>query len=76
MFTEARKIQLLEEVMKVSNETTLRELETVLNNSRKRKEKKVLSAHKFSGLWTRKDAALIEKAIKEGCEQIHEDDLK
>ena len=76
MFTEARKIQLLEEVMKVSNEATLRELETVLNNSRKRKEKKVLSAHKFSGLWTRKDAALIEKAIKEGCEQIHEDDWK
>ena len=76
MFTEARKIQLLEEVMKVSNEATLIELETVLNNSKKRKEKKIFSAHKFSGLWSKKDATLIEKAIKEGCEQIHEDDWK
>jgi len=76
MFTKARKIQLLEEVLKVSNEATLIELETVLNNSKKKKEKKLLSAYKFSGLWSNKDAALIEKAIKEGCEQIHEDDWK
>jgi len=59
----------------VSNEATLLELETVLNNSKKKK-KKALSAHKFSGLWSRKDAALIENAIKEGCEQILEDDWK
>lgn len=37
MFTEARKIQLQEEVLKVSNEATLLELEIVLNNSKKRK---------------------------------------
>lgn len=76
MFTEARKIQLLEEVLKVSNEATLLELETVLNKSKKKKEKKTLSAHKFSGMWSNKDAALIENAINEGCEQIHEDDWK
>ena len=76
MFTEARKIQLLEEVLKVSNEATLTELEKVLNNSKKRKENPPLSAHKFSGLWSRKDAALIEKAIKDGCEEIHKDDWK
>lgn len=76
MFTENRKIQLLEEVRKLSNEATLIELENVLNNSTKKKEKKALSAHKFSGLWSRKDAALIENAINEGCEEIHEDDWK
>ncbi len=76
MFTEARKIQLLEEMLKLSNEATLKELEDVLNNSKKKKEKKVVSAHKFSGLWSRKDAALIENAIKEGCEEIHDDDWK
>ena len=76
MFTEARKIQLLEDVLKVSNEATLIELENVLNNSKKKKEQKALSAHKFSGLWSSKDAALIEKAIKDGCEEIHEDDWK
>ncbi len=74
MFTEARKIQLLEEVLKVSSEATLVELETILNKSKKKK--KSLSAHEFSGLWSKKDAALIEKAIAESCEQIHEDDWK
>jgi 3-dehydroquinate dehydratase len=76
MFTEARKIQLLEEVLKVNNEATLVELETVLNKSKKIKGKKTISAHDFSGLWSKKDAALIEKAIVDGCEQIHEDDWK
>ena len=76
MFTEARKIQLLEEVLKVSNDATLKELEKVLRNSKKNKEKRVLSAHKFSGLWSKKDAVLIEGAIREGCEEIHADDWK
>ena len=42
MFTEARKIHLLEEVLKTTNETTLIELETVLKKSKKNvaKEKK------------------------------------
>jgi 3-dehydroquinate dehydratase len=76
MFTESRKIQLLEEVLKVNNEATLVELETLLNKGKKAKEKKAVSAHDFSGLWSKKDAALIEKAIAEACEQIHEDDWK
>ena len=75
MFTEARKIQLLEEVLKVNNEATLVELESVLNKSKKAKKKNV-SAHDFSGLWSKKDASIIEKAIVGGCEQIHEDDWK
>jgi hypothetical protein len=62
MFTEARKIQLIEEVLKVSNEATLDELETVLKKSRKRKKEKH-SAREFSGVWSKKDAALIEKAF-------------
>ena len=73
MFTEARKIQLIEDVLKVSNEATLNELETVLKKSGKNKKH---SAHEFSGIWSKKDAALIEKAIKEDCEQIHANDWK
>jgi len=77
MFTEARKMQLLEEVLKVSNEAILLELETVIGKSKKKaKIKKPISAYAFSGLWSKKDADLIEKAIAEGCEQIHEDDWK
>jgi len=62
MCTEARKIQLIEEVLKVSNEATLNELESVLKKTGKKKKP---SAHEFSGIWTKKDAALIEKAIKD-----------
>ncbi len=74
MFTESRKIQLIEEVLKMTNEATLQELETILKKSKPKKEKQ--SAHDFVGLWNKKDAALIEKAITEGCEQIHENDWK
>ncbi|MEP7142325.1 MAG: hypothetical protein ABI707_05630 [Ferruginibacter sp.] len=52
------------------------ELETVLKKSKKKKEKKPVSAHDFLGIWSKKDAALIEKAIQDSCEQIHEDDWK
>jgi hypothetical protein len=76
MFTEARKIQLLEEVLKVSSEATLVELESVLQKAEKEKAKKSVSAHEFSDKWSSKDAALIEKAIESSCEQIHEDGWK
>jgi hypothetical protein len=76
MYTEARKINLIEAVLKVSNEATLIELETILKKAKPAKEKKSFSAHEFSGIWSKKDAALIEKAIEEACEQIHEDDWK
>ena len=75
MFTESRKIQIIEEVLKVKNEGILNELDAVLKKSKQTKGKK-LSAHDFVGLWSKKDATLIEKAIEEGCEQIHPDDWK
>jgi hypothetical protein len=76
MFTEARKIQLIEEVLKTTDESTLARLEIVLKKSSKLSKSKTRSAHDFSGIWTKKDAALIEKAIEDGCEQIHPDDWK
>lgn len=74
MFTEARKIQLIEEVIKTTDESTLVMLETVLKKSIKTSRSKTKSAHDFAGVWSKKDAALIEKAIQDGCEQIHPDD--
>jgi hypothetical protein len=76
MFTEARKIQLLKDVLKLSNENTLVEIEAVIKKSTTKKAEQTKSAHEFAGLWSKKDAALIEKAIAEGCNQIHEDDWK
>jgi hypothetical protein len=76
MFTEARKIHLIEEVLKTTNESTLVMLEALLKKSTQKPVKKTMSAHDFSGVWSKKDAALIEKAIQESCEQIHGDDWK
>lgn len=76
MYTEVRKIGLLEKVLKVSDEATLIELEKVLGKSRMKKKKQSFSAHDFLGVISKKDAALISKAIEESCEQIHPDDWK
>lgn len=76
MYTEARKINLIEALLKVSDEAMLVELETVIKKMPVQQEKKKISAHDFLGIWSKKDAALIEKAIQENCNQIHEDDWK
>lgn len=76
MYAEARKINLIEAVLRVSNEAVLAELETVIKKIPAKQEKRKMSAHDFLGVWSKKDAALIEKAIQETCEQINEDDWK
>ncbi len=67
MSTEARKIHLMEEMFKVSNDKLLSKLEGMLL-----KEKKVKpSARDFVGLIGDEDARLMTKAIEEGCGQIN-----
>jgi hypothetical protein len=75
MYAEARKINLIEAVLKVDNETTLEALEMVLKKSKKSKAKKT-SIYDLVGIWSNKDTAIIKKVINETCEQIHEDDWK
>jgi hypothetical protein len=76
MYSEARKMHLIEEVIKVKNEAVLIELESVLKKAANAKDQTRLSAHDFVGLWSKEDAESIEKAIQDGCEQIHPDDWK
>ncbi len=76
MYSEARKIHLIEELLKVKNEAVLIELESVLNKAAQNEKTSRPSAHEFAGLWSKEDAEAIEKAIQEGCEQIHPDDWK
>lgn len=76
MYADARKIDLIEAVLKISNEEVLVELESVLKRKPSPKNKNAISAHDFSGIWSKKDARLIENAIVNACEQIHEDDWK
>jgi mRNA-degrading endonuclease YafQ of YafQ-DinJ toxin-antitoxin module len=70
MYTEARKIHLIEAVLKVTDNVVLSQLESVLQDLSKQKAlPKPFSAHEFSGVWSKADADLMEKAIQEGCEQ-------
>ena len=78
MFLEARKIYLIEEVLKVTNEATLIRLEGVLKKSEKKSfpKKKKPSIYDFVGILTKKESGEMRKAIEETCETINPDDWK
>ena len=76
MYSEARKIHLIEDLIKVKNEAVLIEIESVLKRAAMDKQINRPSAQDFVGLWSKEDAEAIEKAIEEGCEQINPDDWK
>ena len=75
MYSESRKIQLIEDVLKVDNDSILSKLENVLKNSRATKDKKK-TIYDFVGIISNKEAQEIKKAIKETSETIHIDDWK
>jgi hypothetical protein len=74
MYTDSRKIHIIEAVLKTEDDETLFQIERVIQQSQKPERK--FSAHDFVGTLSKEDAVLIEQAIKEGCEQIHPDDWK
>ena len=72
MYTEARKIQLIEQVLKEDNEGTLLALETVFKKSKKANKKK-LTIYDFVGILTKKETGVMRKAVKETAEKINPD---
>ena len=74
MYSDARKIHLIEEVLKVESEAVLLQLETVLNNHN-HPEKKA-SIYDLVGVISKKDATAMSTAITETCENIDENDWK
>ena len=75
MFGEAKKLHLIEEILKIENDAVLAEVETVIAKSKLHAVGR-RSFASFSGMWTKEEADELEKAIEEGCEQIHPDDWK
>jgi hypothetical protein len=75
MYSEARKLHLIEEVLKVDNEATLSALEALLKNARETGDVKP-NIRNFSGIWTKEEANEIERIIEESCETIDPDDWK
>lgn len=76
MYSESKKLHLIEEVIKIKSEAVLMEIEAVVKRTMRLKRSGKVSAHDFSGLLSETDALLMDAAIEEGCEQINPDDWK
>lgn len=71
-------IQLITEVLKVSDASTLTELENVLKksgSSKKRKAKK-LSIYDFVAVTNKEDSAQMKQFVEDTCETIDNNDWK
>ena len=75
MYTESKKLHLIEELLKVDNDNLLDELESVLNRS-KGEFPHSNGSQSFSGNLTLEEVNELERNILDGCEQINEDDWK
>lgn len=75
MNEEARKLHLIEALLKEEDEKVLSGVESLLNRKEtKPVEKK--SFKDFAGIWTEEEAEKMKKDIEEACGQIHPDDWK
>jgi len=75
MYTESKKLHLIEELLKVDNDNLLDELESVLNRS-KGEYLHSNGFQEFSGSLSLEEVNELERNINDGCEQINEDDWK
>ena len=71
---EARKLQLIEALLKVEDESILEQMEDLLSNVQPKLSGK--SFAEFAGTITNEEADEWLKNIEEGCEQINPDDWK
>ena len=76
MYSDAKKIHLIEKLIATSDELTLNEVEIALEKSVGNSAIKRISAHEFAGLWSKEDAVEINKVIEDHCEQINPNDWK
>lgn len=75
MYGEAKKLHLIEEILKIENDAVLEEVETVISRSKLQAVTR-RSFKSFAGMLSDQEADELEKIIEEGCEQIHPDDWK
>ncbi|GAC1303494.1 MAG: hypothetical protein NVSMB24_09590 [Mucilaginibacter sp.] len=75
MYSEARKIHLIEDVLKVKSTAVLIEIESILKKHKNKPGKKP-NIYDFVGIISQSEAAELRKAIAETCEIIDENDWK
>jgi len=76
MYSEARKLHLIEELLKVKSESIWISLENVLKNKSGKVTNEKHSIYYFVGILSDKEAKDMKTAIAESCETINEDDQK
>lgn len=76
MYIEARKIHIIEEVLKADKEETLRELEAVIEKSKREAKEEKLNIYHFVGIFSKEETKTIKQAIKETSEIVHPDDWR
>jgi hypothetical protein len=77
MYSEAKKLHIIEEVLKINNDAALSALEKFVKKYRTDEDvKKDTAIREFSGIWSKEEAEEMERIIAESCETIHPDDWK
>lgn len=74
MITEARKLSVIEKILKVQNENVMAAVENVLKSPKPKPAK--ASIYDFVGIISKSDAAKMKAAIAETCETIDENEWK
>ncbi len=76
MYSEARKLHLIEEMLKVKSESIWIALENVLEKNEARTNTKKTNIYDFLGILSDKEVEAMKDAIAEACETIDENDWK
>jgi hypothetical protein len=77
MLLEAKKLHIIEEVLKIRSDASLIALENFISKAKAAEKTEDKPTFKeFAGIWSKEEAEEIEKIIAESCENIHPDDWK
>jgi hypothetical protein len=76
MYGEARKLHLIEEILKIENDSLLDEVESLITKGKVMELTNKRSFGDFVGSLTDAEAAEIKNTIEDSCEQINPDDWK
>ncbi len=72
--TDARKLRLIDELLKIKSDTVLAKIEKLLKGSvESAKDVPELNIHDFVGILSDKEARIMKEAIAGSCETIDED---
>lgn len=75
MDIKTRKLNFIQEILALNNETIIEKLESLLKKE-KRKETKSYSAYSLLGVLNEEEAEEMKKRIEESCENINNEDWK